>query len=370
MRLQCSFYITVILLKSCIASLYEWLSCYVCEYTPLTGKVHDCSCEFNEVDEAVRFFQPILHNITQTTFFRYFLADMESPCPFWKENAMCMMEGCSVCTCAEEEVPKAWLAEKKRNGDDKRKAVEITSMIEPGYGWISPPNSVYGDSFAKGLDDTLGRLDFSNSNDWIHSKDGETYVNLLQNPERYTGYSGESAARVWRAIQQENCFGGEDDTCLEKRVFYRLMSGLQSSISTHIAKSFYYPPPVDKWGTNLPLFLTAVGNHQDRLTNLYFTFLFLVRAAEKAKNLLIIYPIDSGNATDDALAHKLLLDLLHSTYTTHGDHNSLRIQHATSTERAEIEGPRLNQSNRGLMETRQGFDETVLFQVLYNCKHL
>ena len=62
------------------------------------------------------------------------------------------------------------------------------------------------------------------------------YVNLLQNPERYTGYAGPSAARVWKGIQQENCFGGQDDTCLEKRVFYRLMSGLQSSISTLIAR--------------------------------------------------------------------------------------------------------------------------------------
>ena len=47
------------------------------------------------------------------------------------------------------------------------------------------------------------------------------YVNLLQNPEQFTGYAGPSAARVWQSIQQENCFGGQDDTCVEKRVFYR-----------------------------------------------------------------------------------------------------------------------------------------------------
>lgn len=49
----------------------------------------------------------------------------------------------------------------------------------------------------------------------------DLYVNLLDNPEQYTGYSGPSAARVWQAIQHENCFGGLDDTCVEKRVFYR-----------------------------------------------------------------------------------------------------------------------------------------------------
>ena len=48
-----------------------------------------------------------------------------------------------------------------------------------------------------------------------------SYVNLLVNPERFTGYSGPSARRVWRSIQEENCFGEASDVCLEKRIFYR-----------------------------------------------------------------------------------------------------------------------------------------------------
>ena len=32
------------------------------------------------------------------------------------------------------------------------------------------------------------------------------YVDLLLNPERYTGYAGPSAHRIWRSIYQENCF--------------------------------------------------------------------------------------------------------------------------------------------------------------------
>ncbi len=47
------------------------------------------------------------------------------------------------------------------------------------------------------------------------------YVNLLNNPEGFTGYGGPSARRVWRSITEENCFGELDDVCLEKRVFYR-----------------------------------------------------------------------------------------------------------------------------------------------------
>lgn len=37
------------------------------------------------------------------------------------------------------------------------------------------------------------------------SSPGE-YVNLLLNPERYTGYKGPSAHRIWRSIYMENCF--------------------------------------------------------------------------------------------------------------------------------------------------------------------
>lgn len=35
------------------------------------------------------------------------------------------------------------------------------------------------------------------------------YVDLLLNPERYTGYKGPSAHRIWRSIYMENCFRPE-----------------------------------------------------------------------------------------------------------------------------------------------------------------
>lgn len=54
----------------------------------------------------------------------------------------------------------------------------------------------------------------------------ESYVNLLENPERFTGYSGPSAERVWKAIKEENCFGELTDVCLEKRIFYRLVKSI------------------------------------------------------------------------------------------------------------------------------------------------
>lgn len=89
------------------------------------------------------------------------------------------------------------------------------------------------------------------------------YIDLSLNPERFTGYAGPSAQRVWKAIYEENCFGmseldssspnpalvglpdslssalGADGAegskeCLERRVYYKVVSGLHASISTHI----------------------------------------------------------------------------------------------------------------------------------------
>ena len=80
------------------------------------------------------------------------------------------------------------------------------------------------------------------------------YVDLSLNPERFTGYAGVSAHRVWRAIYEENCFEGSESSlskmskpgvvlpdtmaevlymdgeipreqCLEKRVYYKIISG-------------------------------------------------------------------------------------------------------------------------------------------------
>ena len=42
------------------------------------------------------------------------------------------------------------------------------------------------------------------------------------------------------------------------------MSGLQSSISTHIARN-YLNASTNSWGENPDLFMKAVGNHPDRL---------------------------------------------------------------------------------------------------------
>ena len=89
-------------------------------------------------------------------------------------------------------------------------------------------------------------------------------------PERYTGYSGKDAHRVWRSIYEENCFGlsefnlmsgkapaavslpdtmievlhdddhDSDPHCLEKRVYYKVISGAKKSLSHTISTTYRF----------------------------------------------------------------------------------------------------------------------------------
>ena len=88
------------------------------------------------------------------------------------------------------------------------------------------------------------------------------YFDLTLVPERFTGYTGPHAQRIWRAIYDENCFGlaeynlmatkssspvslsdtllvgdenRHDTHCLEKRVYYKVISGVLKLIGAYMS---------------------------------------------------------------------------------------------------------------------------------------
>ncbi len=94
--------------------------------------------------------------------------------------------------------------------------------------------------------------------------------------------------------------------CLEQRVFYRLISGLHASISCHISNAFPLTPDVDPLidlhapehcgliGPSVEEFQHRVGSHKERITNLYFAFVFMLRAVNKASETLRSYNYSTG----------------------------------------------------------------------------
>lgn len=143
------------------------------------------------------------------------------------------------------------------------------------------------------------------------------YVDLLKNPEGFTGYSGPDAHRIWSSVYDENCFRGTDGEdeglCLEERAFFRLVSGLHASISTHLSLNALDGKP------HTQLWVDRVGRWPNRLRNLYFTFLVVLRAVRKAGDRLLAPGLlSSGLEGEDARVSELLTRLVGSDAP--GDH--------------------------------------------------
>eukprot|EP00903_Cladosiphon_okamuranus_P017822 g16401.t1 len=298
------------------------LECHVCKTSQLSGTVDDCCVDYSTVDTATKSsFMPLLTKLQKRTFFKYYKVNLDLECPFWEEDGQCMLKDCSVCECSPDEIPKPWLEEDERSvakgevdvqpGDDcseqirKEKACQENSEAERDFGKVdhthsSPvedefiPWSEKADGSVWGLQDEGG--------------EGFQYVNLELNPEKFTGYSGASAARVWGSIYWENLRGYQDNACMEKRILFRLLSGLHSSIMTQIANQYRFDDGT--WGPNIQMFVNAVGMHPDRLTNMYFAYVLVLRAIGKARPFLMAYEFDTGNAEDDKLTRELISELV------------------------------------------------------------
>ncbi len=68
-------------------------------------------CDYAAVEKLNReALLPVLTQLVQTPFFRYFKTDLYCDCPFWPEDGMCSLRDCSVCECEDGEVPKPWLS--------------------------------------------------------------------------------------------------------------------------------------------------------------------------------------------------------------------------------------------------------------------
>ena len=122
------------------------------------------------------------------------------------------------------------------------------------------PGCYYRDSDFCFLDDMTGAFDLPSLEPQSHCHREGEYVDLSFNPERFTGYGGISAHRVWKAIYEENCFEVSESSlskmsksgivlpdtmaevlymdgdipqelCLEKKVYYKIVSG---AIAHHV----------------------------------------------------------------------------------------------------------------------------------------
>lgn len=111
--------------------------------------------------------------------------------------------------------------------------------------------------------------------------------------------------------------------CLEKRAFYRVISGLHASINIHLCSKYLLFPennlsliPGGKWGPNLREFQNRFspeatgGEGPNWLKNLYFIYLLELRALAKAAPYLEREEYYTGNKAQDKDTRAAINDIL------------------------------------------------------------
>lgn len=224
---------------------------------------------------------PLLKSIVGMDYFRYVKVNLERPCVLWCNADKCNLRDCKV----------------KTISDPNKCPVAIYDNE------LSTVNTELG----KDQLDLLTKLFECNDNDDHDSH----YVDLLLNPERFTGYSGETAHRIWRAIYEENCFLSKsrspfsNELCYEERLFYEAISGLHSSINIHLCAEYPTNSFTGEFSPNLDEFLRRFDGHIDYLENLYKLFLLELRALAMSKPTLL-KRVDSPDQATKVAVQNLL----------------------------------------------------------------
>lgn len=261
---------------------------------------------------SVRHIQAHLNRmLPESTFFSVFSVNLDKNCPFWQDEAQCVIRECSVCHCDDSEIPPAWLREPKeenacRDGQSCTKQDKLNDV----------------DRSLTGLAALVGQPVWhtADSDAWTirDEEDEKFFVDLRKNPEQYTGYSGPNARRIWEAVYDENCFTFSQkcrsgicdvDTCKEERVLYTLISGLHASISMHIAKRYLLG---GQWGVNTSIYRERLRDHPERIANLKLALAVVLRAVSKASSSLHpdSYSYATGNRKNDQQTREAMKKLL------------------------------------------------------------
>lgn len=322
-------------------------------FCKLQGEVDDCSCKVENLDSLNnRKVYPVLKSLLQRDYFRYFKVNLMKPCPFWSDDSRCALKDCHVQSCTEDQVPEGLKGNKKER--EPNKYSKEAQKEEPNCDEERELGA---------LDRTISAESMEAFKNWTqHDDKQETfceiddeytpdcqYVDLLLNPERYTGYKGASPHRIWKSIYEENCFkpeklvygskktlaGSMEGLCLEQRAFYRLVSGLHTSINLHLCNEYLFPAKnllsAPEFRHNTEEFIRRFdpkptkGQGPQRLKNLYFTYLVELRALVKAAPYLEEEDFFTGNPEEDKDVKEGVKDFLEiiKSFPDHFDESKL-----------------------------------------------
>ncbi|EWC45142.1 hypothetical protein DRE_06030 [Drechslerella stenobrocha 248] len=317
--------------------------------------VSDACVSYATLENLNADLRPSIRYLTeQVDFFTYYRLDLFGrECPFWSDDeGFCGNRACAVDIADEKDIPVSWRSSElgKLAGPKASQPSTSVQKEEP-----SPFRGKLGEDTAESCvfePNEIDKRDYCVPEDESGSSNC-VYVSLVDNTERFTGYAGKSANNVWRAVYQENCFNTNtpksqqaqpfgaalpfrgpaaanlknvmdrkkhevvqqdliapppEEQCLEKRVFYRVLSGMHASISMHLCYDFLNQT-TGKWGPNLQCYKDRLHSYPDRIQNIYFNYAILLRAVAKLRRNLKSYTFCSGDKRTDEATRKKIVGL-------------------------------------------------------------
>ncbi|KAI6661964.1 ERO1-like protein beta [Oopsacas minuta] len=289
----------------------EFNSCF----SQLSGPVEEL-CPSIELLHAfnIESFYGVITELVKRPYFRYYQTNLTRSCRFWTPSEQCTMPDCQLECCEDTEVPAYQIHSLCSQDMPIYNLGAINQTITPAKAEeISQWDLLSADIC---FEDQIGLLE-----DQLSS-----FYDLQSNREQYTAYTGPDAHRVWKSIYKENCFlppgmntsyklnrifteSSLAELCIEKRAFYRLISGLHASISLHLCEYYKYSCGAvygkDEWRVNVNEFYHRFNpSSTDQqgpiwLKNIYFTFLVELYALSQAESDLKEAVFYTGNTVDD-----------------------------------------------------------------------
>jgi hypothetical protein len=212
------------------------------------------SVSFNDINELNEKIRPVIKKLVKENFFRIFRLNLFKECPFWKGDGFCMHRSCAVDTIDDwADLPDIWQPEALGKLEDSILVKKLNADAE------------------------VNDNEYCDLDGFIHDT---VFVDLVANPERFTGYGGDQSWQIWKSIYNENCFNLGHDHCTEKNFFYKIVSGMHASISTHLSNEYLNKSIMD-YTPNLEQFMIRVGNHPDRIANLYLNYIVVLKSLIK-----------------------------------------------------------------------------------------
>lgn len=245
-----------------------------------------CDLTYKDINDLNLKVRPLLKDlVADEDYFKHLQFQLDMSCPFFECQSICFSPGCQL--------------DLDVHSDDYNYDLLNTKGEKL--------SDISGDSFLDSLCPPENQVIDANDDEWcdLDDKDG-VIIDISRNPERFTGYIPPPEQNIWSLIYQHQL---EGECPIEQKVFYQIISGFHSSVSTHLSNE-YYNNVSKSWEPNLELFNFKVGDHPERIQNIYFNYALLVRSILRLSPYLKDYKFNPQNPAKNRYVYNQVKEVI------------------------------------------------------------